>query len=996
MAMDFGKLNFAVGFNRTSAFPLDANSYFEEYSAAVTAAAGAAEVGSADSAYYIGQLLIVKDATEGVGLYQINAGKTLTKFGQASSADELASKISALETRCTTIEGKLILATTDGDGLMSKEDFAKLAAIENNAQVNKIEVIQVDGTALSIGNNKNVNIDLAGALAPYAKSADVTTELAKKVDAVEGKGLSTNDYDAAAVAEVAKIKDKADASTVTTLSGKVDKNAEDISTINGKLAGLTGAMHFIGTSTTDPMGAGGATVEGHTTFAAGDVCLFGNKEFVYDGSAWAELGDEGSHLTKTEAAETYLTKTDAGKTYITIAKAGEDIAAAKQAAIDEAAAAVDTKLASYSDTEATKTLIATAKSEAIADAGTAADGKITEALKAYTNTTTLNGLLADKADASALDTANGKIGDNEKAIAAVKTTADAAIPKNANATEGTGVKVTTDANGVVIGFGLLTKDDIPAIDQSQINGLGNTLAGKQDTITFNTAYDASTNKAATMSDVNAAKNALVGSADDASTVDTIGGAKKYAEEKATAALTSAKNYADGILSGDTGVVQRVADLEGKVDVEKVSTAISTAKSEATTAAATDATTKVNAAKSAILGKTDDGTDYVGTVKGAYEAAAAANTLASSKTTMAEIEAKGYAVATEVEAYKTANDTRVKAIEDKEATWDAKQNAITDGSATIASVANGIVTIKAGVAQDKGAIKQGAGSDVVLAKVASTGAAADISVADAAGNLTSVTVEAALAELATMAGGKTITCEKTTPDGVAARYVFKQGGAEIPNAIIDIPKDMVVQSGSVVTNPAGQAAGTYLELVLANATNDKVYINVGDLIEYVTSGSEASDPVQVVVSADHKVTASIRDGSIVAGKLATAIQTQLGQAHEHANKSVLDKITAEQVEAWDSANSTIEGAVDAGIASLDYTDAAVAGQYVSAVSQTNGVIDVVRASFPVASNSAAGMVQADGTTLEIVSGVMSIKQVNVSKLYVASGDTFILNGGGAAE
>ena len=68
MSMNFGKLNFAVGFNRTSAFPLDANSYFENYNDAVTAAAGAAEVGSADSAYDIGQLLIVKDTTEAVGL----------------------------------------------------------------------------------------------------------------------------------------------------------------------------------------------------------------------------------------------------------------------------------------------------------------------------------------------------------------------------------------------------------------------------------------------------------------------------------------------------------------------------------------------------------------------------------------------------------------------------------------------------------------------------------------------------------------------------------------------------------------------------------------------------------------------------------------------------------------------------------------------------------------------------------------------------------------
>ena len=130
MSMEFGKLNFAVGFNRTSAFPLDANSYFENYNDAVTAAAGAAEVGSADSAYYIGQVLIVKDATVGVGLYQINAGKTLTKFGQASSADELAEKVSALEARCATIEGKLILATSEKDGLMSSADKAKLDALE--------------------------------------------------------------------------------------------------------------------------------------------------------------------------------------------------------------------------------------------------------------------------------------------------------------------------------------------------------------------------------------------------------------------------------------------------------------------------------------------------------------------------------------------------------------------------------------------------------------------------------------------------------------------------------------------------------------------------------------------------------------------------------------------------------------------------------------------------------------------------------------------------
>lgn len=175
MAMDFGKLNFAVGFNRTSAFPLDANSYFETYEAAVAAAAGAAEVGSSDSAYYIGQLIIVKDPTVGVGLYQISAGKTLTKFGQASSADELAEKVSALETRCNTIEGKLILATADKDGLMSKEDFAKLTGIAAGAQVNIIEGVAAKTTAdggfvdLAIV-EKKVQLDLS----TYATKADVS------------------------------------------------------------------------------------------------------------------------------------------------------------------------------------------------------------------------------------------------------------------------------------------------------------------------------------------------------------------------------------------------------------------------------------------------------------------------------------------------------------------------------------------------------------------------------------------------------------------------------------------------------------------------------------------------------------------------------------------------------------------------------------------------------------------------------------------------------
>ena len=94
-------------------------------------------------------------------------------------------------------------------------------------------------------------------------------------------------------------------------------------------------------------------------------------------------------------------------------------------------------------------------------------------------------------------------------------------------------------------------------------------------------------------------------------------------------------YKRQIVTGTGGITARVETLEGKVDVAKVSTAISTAKTEAIEAAAADAATKDTALKTAILGAED----YAQTVKSAYE-------LAASKTTMTEVEAKDYATKTD--------------------------------------------------------------------------------------------------------------------------------------------------------------------------------------------------------------------------------------------------------------------------------------------------------------------------------------------------------------
>lgn len=83
---------------------------------------------------------------------------------------------------------------------------------------------------------------------------------------------------------------------------------------------------------------------------------------------------------------------------------------------------------------------------------------------------------------------------------------------------------------------------------------------------------------------------------------------------------------------------------------------------------------------------------------------------------------------------------------------------------------------------------------------------------------------------------------TTTDGMLKSYTVKQGTKTV--GVIDIPKDMVVKSGVVEENPKGQKEGTYIVLTLANATEDKIYINVASLVDIYTAEKNA---VQVQLS-----------------------------------------------------------------------------------------------------------------------------------------------------
>lgn len=88
-------------------------------------------------------------------------------------------------------------------------------------------------------------------------------------------------------------------------------------------------------------------------------------------------------------------------------------------------------------------------------------------------------------------------------------------------------------------------------------------------------------------------------------------------------------------------------------------------------------------------------------------------------------------------------------------------------------------------------------------------------------------------------------QATAETGFSATYYLTKNGAQTGEKI-NIPKDMVVQSGSVKTcetadKPvSGYKVGDkYIDLVLANSDNSHIYILVSDLVDVYTAGNGIS-------------------------------------------------------------------------------------------------------------------------------------------------------------
>lgn len=145
--------------------------------------------------------------------------------------------------------------------------------------------------------------------------------------------------------------------------------------------------------------------------------------------------------------------------------------------------------------------------------------------------------------------------------------------------------------------------------------------------------------------------------------------------------------------------------------------------------------------------------------------------------------------------------------------------------------------------------------------------------------------------------------KLETDATGLIYTLKQGGKLV--GTINIPKDMVVQSGKVEVNPSGQPAGTYIHLVLANAESSDIYINVGSLVDIYTPAAGAAQIQLIIDSNTREIGAVIVAGGVDATALAENAVTTVKIADGNVTKVKLEtsvQTTLDNV-------ATIEGRVD---------------------------------------------------------------------------------------
>ena len=228
MAMTFGTLDFAVAFNRQTAFPLDAKSYFESLELATAAAASAQEAGSSETTYYFGQTIAVVEGGKAT-LYVIQPDKSLKEVGgnilineNVFAKDE--NGVLNLLGFADAVGGAQLVKTEDGKISWVKPDTTTVEGLSTAIESLKTVVGDDKGGLVkqvadnkaaieTLNGDKNVAGSVAHQIAEIVAGADESFDTLKEI----ADWITTHKTDAA------------------TMNSQINTNKDDISALKTKV-----------------------------------------------------------------------------------------------------------------------------------------------------------------------------------------------------------------------------------------------------------------------------------------------------------------------------------------------------------------------------------------------------------------------------------------------------------------------------------------------------------------------------------------------------------------------------------------------------------------------------------------------------------------------------------------------------------------------------------------------------------------------------------------
>ena len=230
------------------------------------------------------------------------AAKSIMRYGSTAAGNNAATSWAA---------GAVVAFTYDG------ENWVENTAVDSNTTYTPMQAGDwpngttarlISGTTLSNNiDSKSNALDVTVTGAGAGKTLATLTETDGKIAATfQNISITKSQVSDLGTIGAAAAKGVDTSISAGSTSANLPTSAAVAGYVDGAVAGLTGAMHLIGTTTTaltDGTTTAAVTVDGNVvTPAAGDVVLYSGKEFVWTGTAWELLGDEGSYALKTSTA----------------------------------------------------------------------------------------------------------------------------------------------------------------------------------------------------------------------------------------------------------------------------------------------------------------------------------------------------------------------------------------------------------------------------------------------------------------------------------------------------------------------------------------------------------------------------------------------------------------------------------------------------------------------------------------------------------------------